>query len=188
MVMNKQVDVKREHIFDFSGFKDEISKQDVLEYLQDKDSVDPEELIKSLKEKLTEGRDQFPEEWLESISQRVYATTNHYVGGTKKTYGSYYGYNYDDEDEDDPWHHGGYDNYGKKGKEDRAGATTYNDDVPMEEVNIEEVFDIGEYAYEDHGTILDTFASSLSEEHIPPLLDALVDQGFDHMIKMYAGK
>jgi len=177
MVMDKRIDVKKEHIFDFS--EEEVSKEDILKYLEDHEG----EIIetKGLLSAVSCVTDEYPAEWKENVKQQSY-TTNSYLGGTAKTYGEYGNYNQWNQEDDDPWHHG---NYQKKDGPGENAMDQYSRDTPnmQDFVDIEETFDIGEYEEDIHGVIIDTFAASLTEMHVPVLLEALVDQGFDRVIQ-----
>lgn len=171
MVMDKRIDVKKEHIFDFS--EEEVSKEDILEYLD----THTGEIIetKDLLSAVSCVTDQYPAKWRENVKEQTY-TTNKHFGGTKKTYGGYGGYQ-DWSEENDPWHNGDYGS--------GNNVSNYNRDTPdmNDLIDIEETFDIGEYEDDTHGMIIDTFAASLSELHVPVLLESLVDQGFDRVIQ-----
>jgi PRTRC genetic system protein A len=181
MVMDKRIDVKKEHIFDFS--EEEVSKEDILEYLEahEGEVIETKDLLSAV----SCVTDKYPLEWKDNVKQQTYST-NTYVGGTKKTYGAdvgtnhaYNGYNSWGEEETDPWHSGNY-----KGLGEDAMSEYVKDTPNMQDfVDIEETFDIGEYEEDIHGVIIDTFAASLTELHVSVLLEALVDQGFDRVIQ-----
>lgn len=185
MVMDKQIDVKKEHIFDFA--ETGITKEEVLSYLEGREGeiLSPEELMKAM----VPDKDEYPSEWKENVKQSV-VYANNYIGGTKKTYGpnnSTYpnGYGEDgygdgwgtEREEPDYWNHGN-----EKNQTGSTGATK-EPGLCDEEIDILETFNIEEYTEEDHPFIIETFATSLDQMHASLLLDCLVEQGFDHLIQ-----
>lgn len=181
MVMGKQIDVNKEHIFDFTD--EGISKQDVLDFLnkESEDKINKENLMSTL----LGISNTYPEKWKENIKKPSY-TTSGYVGG--KSYpgsdrnlwtneeGNW-------EEDKDSWHS----SYGNFDKKKESSMTSYNRDIGSvdELVEIEETFNLTYFDDDTKPLIIEAFASSMTESDASVMLEALVDQGFDPVIQYF---
>lgn len=184
MVMGKQIDVKREHVFDFSDTT--ISKTDILKFLETNNDTEVD--TKIMIESLGKGINTFPAEWKENVNKPTYA--GHTYSGGQGNYGSQTNAQqkfWEEDDHMDSWHTGNYAQSQKKTQGD--GMTSYNQDIPADGdedyIAIEETFDISNYELEFHSAIIETFVSSLDRMSIFVLLESLVEEGYDSTIKEY---
>ena len=85
IILGKEVDIKREHIFDFSEEK-KISKEEILNLLSNKseDLVDKAEVLKLLNKK---DEADYPESWTEQIELPTVYTGYSNYGGYRGGYG-----------------------------------------------------------------------------------------------------
>lgn len=198
MVMGKQVDLKKEHIFDFSEDDGLLTKEELMEYIAQskEEKLDVSMILRDLRGMPTD----YPPEWKEKVKTKTYVTHS-YVGGRAATsYGDNEGYGnthypgksykargWEDWENSQEWWDdatGAYKNPGKSKGESQMAE--YNDDAPQEDgVDIDELFDINEYEEEMHSAIIEAFVYNLNDKHVNMLMEYLVEYGHDPLIQQF---
>ena len=209
MVMGKQIDLTKEHIFDFSKTTPTFSKEELLEYLtrNEKDKYD----ISFIAKDLLGVTSDYPAEWKEKVSVYRAPPTVHrgYAGASGKDPNDTDLSSWDEEGWEnwgeagrgwDNWSHNKGKNSGKQvgGEEEESNEmrsdahsedymSKYTSDTPpmQDVVDIEEMFDITTYEEDCHDLILDNFACSLEKKHVTMFLEKLVDYGHDYEIQQF---
>jgi len=176
MVMGKQIDVNKEHIFDFSD--EEISKQNILDFLDrnNKDTISKEDLVSTF----FGITDTYPLIWKDNIKKPTYNNAS-YIGGKPQT-DIWANERNDWNEEKDPWHP----SHSYSDREERASFPENKNSGSIDElIEIEETFNLSYFDDETKPLIIEAFASSMTESDASVMLEALVDQGFDPVIQYF---
>lgn len=188
MVMGKQIDLQKEHIFDFPK-ETEFSTQEILNYLTNLKT--PVCNLPSVLKQLRGDTGVYPKEWKEKVKKPVYQTnTFKKDDDDDRSYfrqshrGQWDGWG--DEDEryyGNSWGRGSY-----RGKDvDEDYMTQYSSDTPpMKDLaDIDDIFDINHYEEELHGIIIETFVSNLDPNQATLLMESLVEFGHDGLLQQF---